>query len=324
MKRWGVLCALIASGGISFTLAAQQQPAGPRTASIEKVRDNVYLLSGTDRGVRLVMTAFVMSSGVAVVDTGYPGWGQAWLAALKSVTDKPVTVVLSTHTHSDHTGSNGEFGDNIQFVAHENTRVNLARPTCSATGGCAEFQGGKAKYLPATTFKDRLTLFRDADQIDLYYAGRAHTNGDAVIVFPAVRVAAVGDLFAWRGVPRVMPEDGGSVLEFPATLAKAQSSIANVDAVTSGHSRVMQWSEWVEYKDFVSEFVKQIRAAKAAGRTVDEAVAGLKMPDPFKLCDPRSTATTELQAGGESDCRYRSDQARADAQILYAELGAAR
>jgi len=324
MKRVGVLCALLASGGMSFQLTAQTQPTTPKTASIEKVRDNVYLLSGTDRGTRLVMTAFVMSNGVAVVDTGYPGWGQAWLAALKSVTDKPVTVVLSTHTHADHTGSNSEFGDNIQFVAHENTRANLARARCTATGGCAEFQGDKARYLPGTTFKDRLTLFRGADQIDLYYAGRGHTNGDAVIVFRGARVAAVGDLFAWRGVPRVMPEDGGSVLAFPDTLANAQSSIANVDAITSGHSRSMPWSDWMEYKDFVSEFVKQVRAAKAAGKTVDEAVAALKMPDRFKLCDPRSTVTVELQASGAADCRYRSDQARADAQILYEELGAAR
>ena len=120
----------------------------------------------------------------------------------------------------------------------------------------------------------------------------------------------------------MMTDDGGSVLEFPDTLVKAQSLVKNVDVLTSGHSKVMQWSEWVEYKDFLTEYVRQITAAFKSGKTVDEAVAGLSMPDKFKLCEARSTVTTELAAAGAVDCKYRTDQARADTQILFDELKA--
>jgi cyclase len=331
MRRLVFGCLLIFLGGAAMVAQAPGQagtggrgagPGGPKIASVEKVKDNLYLLSGNDRGTRLVMTAFVMTDGVAVIDTGYPGWGTAWLAAIRTVTDKPVKVVINTHTHSDHTGSNPEMGENLMIVAQEVTRQNMARETCAGTGGCAVFQGANAKYLPNKTFKDRLTLFSGKDQMDLYYSGRAHTGGDIAIVFPAIRAAAVGDLFAWRGVPRVMTEDGGSVLDFPKTLEKAQSTIKNVDVLTSGHSKAMQWAEWVEYKDFLSSFVNQVRASKQAGKTVDEAVAALAMPDKFKLCDAKVTTTIELQTSGSMDCRYRSDQAKADAQIVYDELNA--
>jgi glyoxylase-like metal-dependent hydrolase (beta-lactamase superfamily II) len=322
MKRGILLGVLVTVGAMTMTAVgargvsqgtAQQ---GPKAVEVEKVKDNLFLLHGLDRGTRLNVTVFISSRGVVVVDTGYPGWGRAWLDAIKSLTNKPVTTIISTHTHADHTGSNPEIGENLTFVAQENTKANLARETCTATGGCANFQGANKKYLPNKTFKDRMSLFGGADRIDLYYFGRGHTSGDAVIVFPSVRAAATGDLFAWRGVPRIMPEDGGSAVAFPQTLAKAQAAIKNVDTLITGHSKVMTWKDWVEYREFVAEFVAQVRAANKAGKTVDQAV-GLSMPQKYRVCDPKVTATTELRS--DADCSYRMDQAKADAQIIYDE-----
>jgi len=98
MKRGIVLGVVVAVGALSMTAvgargvsqgSAQQ---APKVAEIEKVKDNLYLLHGLDRGTRLNVTAFVNSTGVVVVDTGFPGWGRAWLDAIKSVTNKPVTT----------------------------------------------------------------------------------------------------------------------------------------------------------------------------------------------------------------------------------------
>ena len=168
MKRIAVLIILLIIGAASITAVAQRGggPPAPKVATIEKVKDDLYLLTGMDRGTRLVMTAFVMSNGVAVIDTGYPGWGQEWLAKIRTVTDKPVTMIINTHTHSDHTGSNPEMGPNVTVVAHENTRINMAREKCSGTGGCDGFKGDNAKFLPSKTFTDRLTMFSGHDQMD--------------------------------------------------------------------------------------------------------------------------------------------------------------
>jgi hypothetical protein len=85
------------------------------------------------------------------------------------------------------------------------------------------------------------------------------------------RVAAVeklrdvGDLFAWQGVPRLMAEDGGSTIEFPETLRKAQAAIKNIDTIITGHTRIMRWQEWVEQREFVTEYV-QAGPGRAQGR----------------------------------------------------------
>ena len=324
MKRGIVLGTVVTIGALSMTAVGfRGAPQGsvqqvPKVAEIEKVKENLYLLHGLDRGTRLNATVFVSAGGVVVIDTGFPGWGRVWLDAIKSLTNKPVTTIINTHTHADHTGSNPEMGENLTLVAHENTKANLAREQCTATGGCANFKGENTKYLPTTTFKDRMSLLSGADQIDLYYFGRAHTSGDIVVVFRALKTAATGDLFAWRGVPRIMPEDGGSALAFPQTLAKAQATVKNVETLITGHSKVVAWKDWLEYHDFVAEFVTQVQTANKAGKTVDEALAGLHLSEKYRPCDPKSTVTTELRS--DAECAYRMDQAKTDAQIVYDEL----
>jgi glyoxylase-like metal-dependent hydrolase (beta-lactamase superfamily II) len=76
------------------------------------------------------------------------------------------------------------------------------------------------------------------DRIDLYYFGAGHTNGDTLVVYPALRVLQTGDLFAWKDAPFLDRSNGGSGVELPKTLAKALAGIKNVDTVLPGHSPV--------------------------------------------------------------------------------------
>ena len=95
-----------------------------------------------------------------LVDTKLEGYGQDILGHVRRLTDKPVTTIINTHVHFDHSGSNTEFPDTVHFVAHENIRRHMARSDCQPIPtNCDDFQGENAKYLPSTTFSDRLTLF---------------------------------------------------------------------------------------------------------------------------------------------------------------------
>ena len=124
--------------------------------------------------------AFITADGVVVVDTKLAGWGQAILDQIKTVTPKPVTMIINTHTHGDHVGSNVEFPATVDVVAQENTKANMEK--------MAPFQTESGKqHLPKKTYKDKMTLLSGRDRIDLYYFGRGHTNGDAFVVFPALR-----------------------------------------------------------------------------------------------------------------------------------------
>jgi len=254
--------------------AQQAPPAGqaaqPQVATIEKLKDNLFVIKGGGGNT----AAFVTSSGVVIVDTKLANWGQQIMDKIRSVTDKPVTTIINTHTHGDHTGSNEFFPASVEVVAQENTKANMQKMDA--------FKGDKAQFLPDKTFKDRMTLFSGADQIDLYYFGAGHTNGDSVVVFKALRVAHIGDLFARKGTPLIDVNNGGSGVAYPNTVKKAAKTVKGVDQVITGHSDVFPWSAVAEYADFNQAFLDATRTSIKAGKTADETIAAFKMPDRFK------------------------------------------
>jgi glyoxylase-like metal-dependent hydrolase (beta-lactamase superfamily II) len=299
MRRTIVLGALFVVGALSMAVAAGQQPAGAaqpqaRVVEVEKVRDNLYVMrgGGGNSGV------FITANGVVVVDTKNPGWGQPLLDKIKTVTDKPVTMIVNTHTHGDHVSGNVEFPATVEVVTHENTRANMEQmrtptgitPQPGAPVNIFKEHGGRG--MPKRTFKDRLTLGSGNDRVDLYYFGRGHTNGDAWVVFPALRVMHAGDIFSGKNVPLLDAVNGGSGVEIGDTLARAAAGVGNVESVITGHSTVMTLADLKEYAEFNREFARAVQAAKKAGRTADEVATswtipakyqGYAMPQPARL-----------------------------------------
>ena len=135
MRRTVVLGIIILGGVVTSAMLAAQQggaaPAGqgrqagaggggrggPPVQAIEKVKDNLYLIQGQGGNTAV----YVAQSGVVIVDTKNPNNGQAILDQIKTVTDKPVTHIINTHTHGDHNGSNVFFPASVEIVVQENT-----------------------------------------------------------------------------------------------------------------------------------------------------------------------------------------------------------
>jgi len=288
MNRSVVLGVLVALGAVSMTIRAAQQPAGgqpaPRVVEVEKLRDNLYLMKGGGGN----SAVFITANGVVVVDTKNPGWGQPLLDKIKSVTDKPVTTIINTHTHGDHVSGNVEFPATVDVVTHENTKANMEfmripsgiTPAPGTPANIFKENGGRG--MAKRTFKDKMTLGSGNDRIDLYYFGRGHTNGDAWVVFPALKIAHAGDIFSGKNIPLLDAVNGGSGLEIGNTLAKAASGIGNVDGIITGHSTVMTPAELREYSDFNKEFAAAVQAAKKAGRTVDEVAGSWTIPAKYQ------------------------------------------
>jgi glyoxylase-like metal-dependent hydrolase (beta-lactamase superfamily II) len=304
MKRGFLLGTLVIGGLLAAGVAARQQqppapggarggpgrgpqaPPTPSALAAEKVRDNLYVIRSADPanftgGNTAVL---IRSDGVTLVDTKIPGWGMPLIAKVKELTDKPVTTIINTHTHFDHVGGNPDFAPTVEIVAQENT-ARLMKESNPVTGlqtgpqpNIFKESGGRG--LPTRTFKDRLTLGRGNERVELYYFGRAHTGGDAFVLFPALRVLHTGDAFAAKGVPIMDANNGGSGVEYADTLSKA-AALPNVDTVITGHAPVqMTMADLKEYADYNREFVEYVRAAKKAGKNVDDAVKWA-VPDRF-------------------------------------------
>jgi glyoxylase-like metal-dependent hydrolase (beta-lactamase superfamily II) len=280
MQRSIVLATVIGTGLFAIAVFAQQAapPAGAmRFGSVgkaEKVGDNLYRIPGAG-GHSAVL---VHAGGVLLVDTKVEQNGKALLDAIKAVTDKPVTHIVNTHTHFDHTGSNAEFPASVEVVTQENTKANMDKMDAFKT------DAGKVG-LPDKTFKDKLTLLSGKDAVDLYYFGAAHTNGDAFVVFRDAKVMHAGDAFAAKRQPLLDVNNGGSGVAIPETFAKAAAGIKNVDRVITGHSDIVSWQDFVDYGEFNRLFLSHARASLAAGKTAEQAMAEFKLPEKFKGYD---------------------------------------
>ena len=297
MRRQIVLGTLVAVSALSLATAeSQRQQTEPKVLRMRtlNVRDTLYLLTGG--GGNTLMLVDENSAGVVLIDTKLAGWGPPLLDAIRAVTDMPVTTIINTHTHGDHTGSNRDFPTAVHIVAHENTKTNMEQMDA--------FKGGNAKFVPNKTFKNKMSLLDGNNRIDLYYFGPGHTNGDLIVVFPTKGVAYLGDLFPSKAAPFIDTNNGGSGVAYPDTLAKAVEEIKGVDRVITGHGttipgtesspdtftawhqrraiqELMTWTDLREYAEFNRDFLAAVQAAKEADKTVDEAVAGLQLPERY-------------------------------------------
>ncbi len=273
MKRALILGALVVVGSLAIVTAQQPAANAPKVVEVEKVKDNLFVLRGAGGGGNTAV--LVMANGVAVVDAKNPGWGQPILAKIKELTPKPVTLLINTHTHGDHVSGNVEFPASVDVVVQENTKTNMEKMPI--------FKEHNNNGMAKRTFNDKMTIGKGADQIDLYYFGRGHTNGDAWIVFPAHRIVHSGDIFAGKSVPLIDGNNGGSMREMPDTLRKAHEGIKNVDQIINGHTPAQTtWADLKEFAQFNADLVAYGRAGLKAGKTPEQLAAEWKLPERYQ------------------------------------------
>ena len=294
MRRVACLAAVTVVGvtlaAVSYEAQQERHPIRPL-----ELADNLYVLTSdpAEQGMRTGgnTAVFLASDGVVLVDTKIKGYGEDILAQVRQITDLPVTTIINTHTHWDHSGSNPEFPDTVNIVTHENTAAHMASTDCDDGAGfeggsiknCEQFQGGNARFLPDTTYSTQHTLFGGADRIDLYYFGRGHTDGDTFVVFTDARTVHTGDMMARKGLPFIdAANSNGSATEFGATLRGAADGIPGVDTVITGHADDPHvWQDLVDYAGFYNDLLLQVHEGRAAGRSAAEIVAAYTLPDRY-------------------------------------------
>jgi cyclase len=262
MKRIAILATIVAGGLAAAGLQAQGLPG---IGATEQVSENVYKIFGAGGNT----TFFVRSDGVVLVDTKLANNGAAILAKVREVTDRPVTMIINTHSHPDHLGSNTEIDTargNVQVVVHANTAKRMAAmPSNSKV---------------TQSFDERLTLGSGTDQIDLYWFGPAHTDGDAFVVFPAEKVLAMGDAMAWDMGPLIDPMSGGSMLGTADTIGKLVAALSGIDKVVEGHGNVNSWAGLQRYLAYTR------KVAEVARRGVAENLDYVQAYEKYFATDP--------------------------------------
>jgi glyoxylase-like metal-dependent hydrolase (beta-lactamase superfamily II) len=123
----------------------------------------------------------VYETGVVVVDAP-PTYAGKIKLAIAEVTDRPITHLIYSHSHTDHIAGARELGGNPIIIAHEETKRLLARAN------------DPARPMPTVTFGDKYTLKVGSRVLELSYHGVAHEPGNIFIYAPAQRTLMVVDV----------------------------------------------------------------------------------------------------------------------------------
>jgi glyoxylase-like metal-dependent hydrolase (beta-lactamase superfamily II) len=289
MKRSITLALLLGIGIVSLAVVAAQDAA--KIIEVEQLEDNLYVLKGEGGGGNTAV--FVTTDGVVVVDSKNPGWGDAILDQIKTLTSNPVTTLINTHSHHDHVSGNVAFPTAVQIVTHETTKSNMdvMRPYTGRTEPPVNvFEDSDGQGLPTRTFTDRMSLGSGADRVDLYYFGRGHTGGDAWVAFPSLRTLHAGDIFLGQRVPFLDAENGGSGVAIPETLQEAHDTIQGIDTIITGHSTQMTWADLDEWAAFNRDFLAWVREGLAEGKTVEAIASSWSLPEKYASYDQPNLA----------------------------------
>jgi cyclase len=272
---------------------------------LRKLERDIYVLHRPDvlrDPVEPNALVIVNEQDVVVVEPGgAPLAAENAIRLIRSVTDKPVSVLVNTHWHGDHVLGNQVYRKEypgVRIVAHANTRRAIAGKPMEYLGRVdtlmakmvAEWEAkaaagtlapDEAKQLPDIrlaivesartqvtppdlTFTDELVLHRGEREIHIRYLGRGNTDGDAVVWLPKERIVATGDL-----VVAPIPYGFGS---YPADWIATLERIAALDFkwLVPGHGEVQRNRDHLRLvQDLLREVRKQVAVAVKQGLDLD-------------------------------------------------------
>ncbi|MEO5924221.1 MAG: MBL fold metallo-hydrolase [Bryobacteraceae bacterium] len=237
-------------------LAHTFQATPPPTLTIEKVHDDLYMIVGDGGNVAVYIT----DEGVILVDDKYEQDHAQIMDRIRSVTSQPVRYILSTHYHADHSGGNTLFSKEAEIISTRNAHDGIVKHLQS---------NAPNNMVPArVTFTDETAIFLGGKEVRAKYYGRAHTNGDAFVYFPAYRLVHSGDTFASAptATPLIDYPGGGSVIEWTKTL---DTVMANLDfnEVMPGHGPMSNKAGMKAYRDRVEVLRSKAQTLIRSGKS---------------------------------------------------------
>lgn len=206
-------------------------------AELVEVADRVYAYIQPNGSWYINNTGFVVGSrGVVSVDAcATERRTRAYLERIATVSAAPVTMLINTHHHGDHTYGNSLFG-HATIVGHENCRTEILRTGLLGNIGIWDpVEWGALSLAPPTlTFSDRVTLWSDDLPIEVSFVGQAaHTTNDSLVWLPEQGVLYCGDLLFNGSTPfLLMGSVAGAIDVLTTTVAAIPAQV-----IVPGHGR---------------------------------------------------------------------------------------
>lgn len=262
-----------ATGETVIQKATEQFESSPmKTTSLGS---GVFMLSGDGGNI----TAIADPGSTLLIDSGMDSRVTELSGALFKATMRPVTRLVNTHWHFDHTGGNVYFGgEGVTIIAQENVKKRLSSVQDVPFTGIKDGHY-PPQALPTLTYSSSMTLRQGSQQLTLANYGPAHTDGDTIIYIAPANVAVVGDIFSNRFYPIIDLASGGSIDGMIHSLDQILAQIDGQTKIVPGHGLVATRADLQDYRDMLVQVRQRIKVLIAAGKTIDETVAAAPTRD---------------------------------------------
>lgn len=247
------------------TLSDGHRAPGP--AELIEVADRVYAYVQPDGSWYINNTGFVVGdSGVVAIDAcSTERRARALRERIATVTAAPVSVLVNTHHHGDHTNGNSLMGAAV-IVGHENCRDELVKTGLRGDTGVWDpvDWGNLTLAPPSLTFRDSLRLWSDDRPVDVTHVGRpAHTTNDSLVWLPEQRVLFCGDLLFNGGTPfAVQGSVSGAVEVLTGVLATIPAAV-----IVPGHGPLCDTGLIADTVGYLRFILDTARSGLGAGLT---------------------------------------------------------
>ncbi len=255
--------------------------------------------------------AVVLEDGLLLYDSHLsPALVDEALAKLRAVTDKPLRYVVHSHFHGDHVGGAWAYGRGVEVISHAWTRERLLRYYADLPEVLPKRIADHEKSLAAEqdparraratsyleldrallarvnahapvpnsslTFDSKVMLHRGRE-VQVFFLGRGHTGGDAVLFLPDAKVAFLGDLLFTRTLPNV---GDGYTKEWISTLEK--TLLLGAERFVAGHGPVSTAADVRGFIDYLKWLRGAVEPFVRAGKGLEEAKKGVTLPEAYK------------------------------------------
>lgn len=233
------------------------------------VRDGIYMLQGSGGNIGVS----IGEDGVIIVDDQFGPLTMKIQAAIAELSDKPVTFVMNSHFHYDHTDGNTNFGRaGAYIVAQDNARKRMESTQVLSGSGRVQ-EAYEAVGLPKITFEEQMRFYLNGNAVDIINTGNGHTDGDAQVFFRESNVIHTGDMFVRYGLPFIDRDNGGTADGMIDALMNIASLINESTIIIPGHGQLATRDDLLEFRNMLVVIRGNLVRAKVQGMSVDEMLA---------------------------------------------------
>jgi cyclase len=271
MKNVVMVLTILAMVAIGRQNAWSQDDVSYTPVTVSKLTDNIYMITCTAGeefnlppfGTNLI--ASVGPDGILLVDTGPGKTAEILRDTLAALGDGRVRAIIATHHHGDHIAGNRIFADK-SLILGQNGALKLS------SGNYYNLPGTVSPDRPQVGFDDSLIIYFNNDEIHVVHAPACHTGGDAFVYFKGANIVAAGYLFFADEIPFIDVRAGGTVDGYIRQIRTFIETFPDNTTFIPSHGRACTKTDLKAYEQMLVGTAQAIRAARSAGKTVDEAV----------------------------------------------------